>query len=135
MPVRIYEMSKKLGLENRDILALAEELGISEAKVASSCLDKVTAARLEEECLKKYGSYRERWENQSKAAQSYRECAEQGDPEAQFNLSVCYDRGKGVSRNDSEAMKWLCKAAEQGHAAAFERLVNKMDREERWRNS
>ncbi|MEK7781746.1 MAG: translation initiation factor IF-2 [Verrucomicrobiota bacterium] len=54
MPVRIYEISKKLGLENKEILAAAKVLGIAAAKVPSSSLDKITAEYLEEEILKSH---------------------------------------------------------------------------------
>jgi translation initiation factor IF-2 len=54
MPVRIYEISKKLGLENKQILAKAKELGIAAARVASSSLDKITAEYLEEQLLKDF---------------------------------------------------------------------------------
>ena len=47
MPVRIYDISKKLGLENKEVLAKAKELGIA-ARVASSSLDKITAEYLED---------------------------------------------------------------------------------------
>ena len=49
MPVRIYDISKKLGLENKAILAKAKALGIAAAKVPSSSLDKISAEFLEEE--------------------------------------------------------------------------------------
>jgi translation initiation factor IF-2 len=52
MPVRIYDISKKLGLENKEILVKAKELGIAAAKVPSSSLDKITAEWLEQELLK-----------------------------------------------------------------------------------
>ncbi len=52
MPVRIYDISKKLGLENKEILAKAKELGITAAKVPSSSLDKITAEYLETEIIK-----------------------------------------------------------------------------------
>src|SRR5208283_2366330 len=52
MPVRIYDISKKLGLENKEILAQAKALGIAAAKVPSSSLDKITAEWLEEELVK-----------------------------------------------------------------------------------
>ena len=52
MPVRIYDISKKLGLENKEILAKAKAMGIAAAKVPSSSLDKITAEYLEEELLK-----------------------------------------------------------------------------------
>ena len=52
MPVRIYDISKKLGLENKAILAKAKALGIAAAKVPSSSLDKISAEFLEEELFK-----------------------------------------------------------------------------------
>jgi translation initiation factor IF-2 len=52
MPVRIYDISKKLGLENKEVLAKAKALGIAAAKVPSSSLDKISAEWLEEEILK-----------------------------------------------------------------------------------
>jgi translation initiation factor IF-2 len=54
MPVRIYDISKKLGLENKQILAKAKSLGITAARVASSSLDKISAGFLEEELFKEY---------------------------------------------------------------------------------
>jgi translation initiation factor IF-2 len=52
MPVRIYDISKKLGLENKEVLSKAKELGIATARVASSSLDKITAEYLEEQIRK-----------------------------------------------------------------------------------
>ncbi len=49
MPVRIYEISKQLGMENKQVLAKAKELGIAAARVASSSLDKITAEYLVEQ--------------------------------------------------------------------------------------
>jgi translation initiation factor IF-2 len=54
MPVRIYDISKKLGLENKTILAKAKALGIAAAKVPSSSLDKISAQFLEEELFKEH---------------------------------------------------------------------------------
>ena len=47
-----------------------------------------------------------------------REAAEQGDAEAQFNLGIVYDFGRGVPEDKLEAVKWYQKAAEQEHADA-----------------
>src|SRR3954468_11844307 len=52
MPVRIYDIAKKYGLENKEILAKAKSLGIAAAKVPSSSLDKISAEWLEGELLK-----------------------------------------------------------------------------------
>jgi len=40
--------------------------------------------------------------------------AEQGDAKAQYKLAVMHFNGKGTSRDDKKAVKWLTKAAEQG---------------------
>jgi len=44
--------------------------------------------------------------------------ADQGDPNAQFQLGVMYESGQGVLRSDAEAIKWYRKAAEQDDAVA-----------------
>ena len=52
MPVRIYEIAKNLGVQSKDVLAKAKDLKITNAKVASSSLDKITAEYLEEQLAK-----------------------------------------------------------------------------------
>ena len=61
-------------------------------------------------------------ENKAKAANLFREAAEQGHVSSQFNLGVMYDTGVGVPKDMTEATKWICKAAEQGHEYAKEWL-------------
>lgn len=52
MAIRIYDIAKKLGLENKDVLLKAQELGIAAGKVPSSMIDKISAEWLEEEIIK-----------------------------------------------------------------------------------
>jgi len=52
MPVRVYDIAKKLGIEYKEVLAKAKEMGIAAAKVPSSSLDKISAEWLEEEIIK-----------------------------------------------------------------------------------
>lgn len=40
--------------------------------------------------------------------------AEQGDVDAQFNLALYYQYGRGVEQNSKKAVEWFVKAAEQG---------------------
>ncbi len=54
MPVRIYDLAKKLGIESKVVLAKAKALGMPAAKVPSSSLDKITAEFLEEELVKEH---------------------------------------------------------------------------------
>ena len=44
--------------------------------------------------------------------------AEQGDAEAQYDLGVMYDNGRGVPQDDAEAVRWYRLAADQGEALA-----------------
>ena len=44
--------------------------------------------------------------------------AEKGDADAQFTLSCCYASGRGVAKDEVEAMKWTRKAAEQNFPQA-----------------
>jgi len=53
MPVRIYDISRRLGLENKEVLDKAKELGIKGVRTASSTLDKITAEYFEAE-LRQY---------------------------------------------------------------------------------
>lgn len=47
MPVRIYDIAKRLGIESKEVLVKAKDLGITAARVPSSSLDKITAEFLE----------------------------------------------------------------------------------------
>jgi TPR repeat protein len=44
--------------------------------------------------------------------------AETGDPKAQHKLGYCYQYGKGVNKDATEALKWYRHAAEKGYAEA-----------------
>ena len=49
---------------------------------------------------------------------SLRKDAERGDADAQWFLGYCYEKGKGVAKDYTEAVKWYRKSAEQGYAEA-----------------
>ena len=44
--------------------------------------------------------------------------AKSGNAKAQYNRGVMYIEGDGVSKDDSEAFKWITKSAKQGNAKA-----------------
>ena len=52
------------------------------------------------------------------ALQEWTPLVEAGDADAQYNLGVMYDNGKGVPQDYAEAVKWYRLAAEQGRAHA-----------------
>lgn len=47
-----------------------------------------------------------------------RKAAVQGDAQAQFNLGLCYECGRGVAKDLLEALKWFRQAADQGYGEA-----------------
>lgn len=53
-----------------------------------------------------------------KALKKNRPLAEQGDADAQIILGFMYTLGRGVAKNDAEAVRWYRLAAEQGYARA-----------------
>ena len=57
-------------------------------------------------------------ENYGTARDAFKPLAEQGDAEAQFYLGEMYSNGRGVPRDDEEAVNWYMLAAEQGNARA-----------------
>ena len=52
------------------------------------------------------------------AFSNYKLAANEGYAEAQYCLGNCFYYGRGVEKNEVEAVKWYKKAAEQGHASA-----------------
>ena len=52
------------------------------------------------------------------AVDFFRKAAEQGHTDAQFFLGLCYEVGRGVTKDYNEAIKWYRKAAEQGNTIA-----------------
>jgi len=48
----------------------------------------------------------------------FKKAADQGHSEAQYELGIRYQYGRGFTQNDKEAVKWYKKAAEQGLAIA-----------------
>ena len=38
-----------------------------------------------------------------------------GDPEVQYQIGLCYQRGEGVERDGAKAEMWLHRAAQQNH--------------------
>ena len=57
-------------------------------------------------------------EDCERAAELYREAAEQGFRLAQYNLGLAYRRGKGVEHDEEQAQRWFLLAADSGHLKA-----------------
>ena len=70
------------------------------------------------------GDYRERAKDTKPAdmVDFVKQCAELGVPEAQLDLATMCATGKGVPKDEAEAVKWTRTAAEQGDANAQAQL-------------
>lgn len=85
-------------------LILIPQLGlISEAAIADRLDDGISA--IDKQDFK--AAYR-----------IFKQLAEQGNSEAQYNLAILYRQGKGVPRNNKLAFKWFLAAAQQELVAA-----------------
>lgn len=60
--------------------------------------------------------------NETEAARWYRRAAERDCAEGQYQLALCYEKGRGVARNYAEAAKWYHRAAEQKHVGSSRKL-------------
>jgi hypothetical protein len=56
------------------------------------------------------------------AAKWYLAAADQELADAQCNLGLCYQTGRGVPKDTREAVKWFIKAARQGNKTAQHNL-------------
>ncbi len=61
--------------------------------------------------------------NYDQAIELFLPLATQGNANAQYNLGLMYDEGKGVTQDYQEAIKWYRLAAEQGHESAQSNLL------------
>lgn len=48
--------------------------------------------------------------------------AQEGDPDAQYELAYHYENGLGVPKNETKALELYQQAADQGHSAAQDNL-------------
>jgi TPR repeat protein len=64
-----------------------------------------------------------RIKDHERAAQCFKNAANDGDLEAQYNLGVLYSKGQGVEENQEQAFHWFARAAERGLVSAQARLA------------
>jgi TPR repeat protein len=58
---------------------------------------------------------------EDKVTQLQRE-AQEGDPDAQYELAYHYENGLGVPKNEAKALELYQQAADQGHPAAQDNI-------------
>jgi localization factor PodJL len=57
------------------------------------------------------------------AARWFREAAERGLTDSQYNLAALYEDGRGVAKSLADAYKWFALAARSGDRGAGQRLA------------
>jgi TPR repeat protein len=58
-----------------------------------------------------------------KAFNTFFTLAKEENPQAQFNVALMYEKGRGVRQDTAEAMRWYEKAAQNGYAPAAYNLA------------
>lgn len=86
-----------------------------------AALSGAAAAGPTEDASLAYSAYKRA--DYSAAMRLFRPFADQGHADAQYNLGLMYNDGRGVRQNYSEAVRWYRLAAEQGRAAAQNSLA------------
>ncbi len=56
--------------------------------------------------------------DEQQSVRFFRLAADMGDATAMLNLGLCFARGKGVEKNEQEAVRWLSAAAQAGNEEA-----------------
>jgi len=90
------------------LVTLAVLLFSTTGREATDSQKRMDAAKRQNLAISLYGT----------ALQGWRNLAEIGDVEAQYNLGNLYRVGHGFTENDKTAVKWYTLAAKQGHASA-----------------
>jgi len=98
-------------LERGDVVTAARNFSI--AAEAGSALAQAKLAWI-----------RDASEDDAEAVRLFRASAVQGHPEGEYGLAEMYIKGEGVAQDYDEAILWLERAAEHGHARAAGMLVS-----------
>jgi len=70
-------------------------------------------------------------QNDKETFQWYQRRADQGDASALYNLSLCYEEGRGVKQSDQQFLVMLIKAANKQNPRAQYKLGRELEKEER----
>ncbi len=102
------------------ILTLLCAFAIYDIAVADDVQTQLKAMEAERESISKLkGSSKTFYsENCPKYLDFWQQSAAQGQAIAQSFLGVCYSYGKGIAKDETQAVAWYRKAAEQGYAPA-----------------
>ena len=88
------------------------------AKCGTAAQAESTKAALSAEALYQQGKAAVDNNNFKEAFECYRNAAEQGNSEAQFEMGDFYHSGQNVTRDYLKAFEWFNKAASGGHVSA-----------------
>ncbi|GAB5364026.1 hypothetical protein AAMO2058_000934200 [Amorphochlora amoebiformis] len=102
-----YAATKGLGAEANKAFQLASDL--KHAKAAFNVAVMITSS--------------ENDNNMIKAIDYYKLAAERGDVRAKYNLSVCYESGSGIEKDEKKAIELLMEASNVGHVRSMYNLA------------
>jgi hypothetical protein len=96
--------------------------GIDAENAVTACLAAIKAAPDEPRFPYQLGRALDRADKPEAAAARFRAAAERGYSCAENNLGFAYEKGRGVAKNDAEALRLYRRAAQDGCAPAFSNI-------------
>lgn len=116
----IYIASESPSLTTSDEARLKEAMEWYEQGLEEKYLPvfKELAEKGMTEAEYQYGRYLYKKEEYENAVFWFTKAAEKESADAQNNLGICYEQGKGVTKDEAKAVVWYRKATEQRHAKA-----------------
>lgn len=118
------EMARKL--KEQEALLIRQREEFEARKKAQGALLKEQAAEIARKQAQLLEEERKKQQEMSAEVQELLRKAKAGEAWAQYNLGVMYENGRGVAKDERQAMEWYHKAAEQGNAkakSAFEDML------------
>ncbi len=117
-----YSTNEKLSTSDESDFSVIDKQTISPSEPETEANEQ-SILQIRENAKKIYWG-RSTNNSMSDAFDAFEKCAKMGDAESARYLGIMYLRGKGVSKNTDEAIRWFEYAANQGDALAEKNLVS-----------
>jgi hypothetical protein len=109
-----YGPGKAVGLQSNDVVVGLDGKGVNEPRDFQRIIANSPAGKDVEIVILRNGKEERLTVKLKDELEAHRKAAEAGDAAGMNNLGVMYAIGKGVAKNDAEALRWFRKAVEGG---------------------
>ena len=100
----------------------ADGVGVAQSDAEATRYFELSAHQGFDRAQYRFGLLIGKQQRLEESAQWFLKAANQGNMDAQYAIGLVYENGVGVAQSDKEAMKWISRAAAQGHSYAQSKL-------------